>query len=359
MTDQKQSKKRSRIREVRPLTTDERASFFILALYLFAFFVSAFIYWDSLMLKLAGVFTLFGGGFLFYAALFISKGHDDDKESKHPLRSYLLSFFLMLLMLFLFRFVGGLIDDSQIALFTLYGGTLICLVIFRKALIQVVSLAALSSFIFVTAYNREMILSGELKFKDAIHQCGQALFRIGPIQDVANMLIAGNYVNYLNKVDYRDEQINILATREVIGSRDDELEKTKALLSFVSNEIYYVSDPNDGVEYAKDPIQTIIAGGGDCEDQTLVLCSLLESVGLKTYIAFTAYHVFALVQFDMKYPELKVEPYVYIDGHPCYALDPADPGAQIGYSAASRLRIERVFDVRKKNMVSFELLPQR
>ncbi|QBG46822.1 hypothetical protein EGM51_05205 [Verrucomicrobia bacterium S94] len=260
MTDQKQNKKRSRIREVRPLTTDERASFLILSLYLFTFFVCTFIYWDILLLKAAGIIGFFGGGFLFYAAFFTSREHHKEVESKHPLRSYLLSFFLMLLLLFIFRFVGGLIDDNRIALFTLYGGTLLCLIIFRKALLQVVSLAVLCSFIFVTAYNREMILNGQLKFTDAIHQCGQALFRIGPIQDVANMLIAGNYVNYLNKVDYRDEQINILATREVIGSGDDELKKAKALLSFVSNEIYYVSDPNDGMEYAKHPIMTLISG---------------------------------------------------------------------------------------------------
>ncbi|QBG46821.1 hypothetical protein EGM51_05200 [Verrucomicrobia bacterium S94] len=80
-------------------------------------------------------------------------------------------------------------------------------------------------------------------------------------------------------------------------------------------------------------------------------------MGLKTYIAFTDDHVFALVRFDGKYSDLNVEPYVYIDNRPCYALDPADPGAQIGYSAASRFRIERVFDVRQKSMAYFELMP--
>ena len=136
---------------------------------------------------------------------------------------------------------------------------------------------------------------------------------------------------------------------------DDDLRKTKAILAFVSNEISYVSDPDDGGEYAKDPITTLISGGGDCEDQTVLLCSLLESVGVKAYMAFTADHVFAYVQFDQVYTSLDDLPYVLIEGHRCYMLDPADPGAKIGYGAEPVGRTERVFDVRSKELVSFEV----
>ncbi len=340
------------------MTTDERASFLILSLYLLMFCLTAFVYFDSLMLRIFGVTVASAGVFLFYAAFFNTEGGGDRSESKHPLRSYLLSFFLVLLTLFLLRFVGGLIDNPKIAMVTLYTGLSLFLIIFRKAMIQVVSMLAISVFIFVTVHNWDKALSGDMTFRHAIGQCGQALFRIGPIQDMANMLIAGNYVHYLNKVDYRNEQIHILATRKVLNTEDDELRKTVALLNFVSNEIHYVSDPADDVEFAKDPISTLIAGGGDCEDQTLVLCSLMESVGLKTYIAFTDDHVFALVRFSKHYPELTVDPFVYIDGAPCYALDAADPGARIGYSSANRLRIQRVFDVRHKSLAKFELYPQ-
>lgn len=357
MSKKEPTKKRKRVSEIRPLTTDERASFLILSLYMLIFCLSAFVYWDLLYLKILAVTSGIAGLFLFYAAFFNTEGRGE-LESKHPLRSYLLSFFLMLVLLFMFRFVGGLIENGKQSMMLLYGGMLISLIIFRKAMIQVVSMVAACSFLFVTIHNWDAAVSREMKFKDALHQCGQALFRIGPIQDVTNMLIAGNYMNYLNKVDYRNEQINILATREVRGSGDDELKKTRALLDFVSNEIHYVSDPEDGIEYTKDPFATIISGGGDCEDQTLVLCSLLESVGVKTYIAFTPDHVFALVRFSETYSQLTVEPYVYIDGQPCYALDPADPGAEIGYSSASKLRIERIFDVRRKSLMHFDLLPR-
>jgi hypothetical protein len=138
---------------------------------------------------------------------------------------------------------------------------------------------------------------------------------------------------------------------------DDELRKTIALLDFISNDIYYVSDPNDGLEHAKDPVTTLIAGAGDCEDQTLLLCSLLESVGVKTLIAITDHHVFTLVCFSKMYPMLDAKPYVYVEGEPCYALDPSDPGAKMGQSNVPPEKLSRVFDVRGKMPVAFTLEP--
>jgi hypothetical protein len=239
----------------------------------------------------------------------------------------------------------------------LYTGLLVALVVFRKAMIQVISAMLALTFLFVTVQQREAVLSGRLSFVDTMRICGKMIFQIGPIQDVANMLIAGQYVTYLNRIDYRNDQINTLAVQKVARLEDDELRKTVALLDFVSNGIYYVSDPNDGLEYAKDPITTLIAGAGDCEDQTLLLCSLLESVGVKALIAFTDDHVFSLVSFTQKYPLLDAKPHVYVAGKACYALDPADPGAVIGQTSARPEEIKRVFDVRSKMPVTFTLAP--
>ncbi len=338
--------------EVRPLTTDERASFAILSLYMLAFCLCMFVYWDFLLLKVLGVTVAVGGVFLFVAAFFNTEARGQS-NSIHPLRSYLLSVFIMLVVLFSVRLVGGMITSSVWAVAVFYGGLLASLIIFRKALVQVATTLLLVVFLFVTINNGQDVLAGHMRFKDAVRQSGHVIFQIGPIQDVANMLVAGNYMGYLSRIDYRDEQINILAVRTVIGTNDDELKKTKAILSFVSNEIHYVSDPADGVEYAKDPINTLISGGGDCEDQTLLLCTMLESVGVKTYIVFSDTHVFALVRFSHNYPELTVAPHVYVDGSPCYALDAADPGATIGRSASPPSQVKRVFDVREKAPVHF------
>jgi hypothetical protein len=350
------SMRNRRGREVRPLTSDERASFIILSLYMATFCIAAFAYWDSLVLKILGVTAGSGGLFLFVAAFFNTEAPEKSK-SIHPLRSYLISIFLVLATVFSLRFIGGLITNVMLSVAVLYAGLLVALVVFRKAMIQVISAVLALTFLFVTVQNREAVLSGQLSFMDTVRICGKAIFQIGPIQDVANMLISGHYVTYLSRIDYRSEHINTLAVQKVARSGDDELRKTVALLDFVSNDIYYVSDPNDGFEHAKDPITTLIAGAGDCEDQTLLLCSLLESVGVKTLIAFTDDHVFTLICFSKEYPTLDAEPYVYVEGKPCYVLDPSDPGAKIGQSTAPPEKLSRVFDVRGKMPVAFTLEP--
>lgn len=349
-------KRNRRGREVRSLSTDERASFIILSLYLASFCIAAFAYWDSLVLRILGITAASGGVFLFVAAFFNTEAPGKSK-SIHPFRSYLISILLVLLTVFSLRYIGSLISNLMISVVVLYAGLIIALVVLRKAMIQVLSAMLALTFIFVTVHNREAVLSGRFSFQDSIRLCGKIIFEIGPIQDVTNMLISGNYVTYLSRVDYRNEQINTLAVRKVARADDDDLRKTTALLNFVSNDIYYVSDPNDGLEYAKDPMLTLIAGAGDCEDQALLLCSMLESVGVKTLIAFTDDHVFALVIFSKHYPQLEAKPYVYVEGKPCYAVDPADPGAVIGQSNARPENIKRIFDVRGKNPVVFTLTP--
>jgi len=349
---EKSAKSKWKHGEARPLTTDERASFVILSLYMQAFCLCMFVFWDSLLLNVLGATVAVGGVFLFVAAFFNTEAPEQG-NSIHPLRSYLLSVFITLLVLFSVRLVGGMIRNSILSAIVLYGGLLASLVIFRKALVQVASTMLVLVFLFVTINNWHDVLAGHMRFKDVVRQSGHVMFQIGPIQDVANLLVAGNYMGYLSRIDYRDEQINILSTRTVLDANDDELKKTRAILDFVSNEIHYVSDPGDGVEYVKDPITTLIAGGGDCEDQTLLLCSMLESVGVKTYIAFTDDHVFALVRFRNQPTDLDAEPHLYVDEAPCYALDSADPGAIIGRCAALPSQVKRVFDVRQKRPILF------
>ncbi len=343
--------------EVRPLTTDERASFVILSFYMAAFCICTFLFLDSLVLRILGVTSGAAGLFLFVAAFFNTerpeKGH-----SIHPLRSYLFSLFTTLVCLFLIRFVAGMIGHTVAAVIVAYGGLLVSLVVLRKAVVQVVSALLVLTFLFVVVSHRGAVLAGDMKFKNVVRQCGQLVLQMGPIQNISNLLLTGSYMSYLSRIDYRDDQINILAIRTVADSGDDEIRKTVAILNFVSNEIYYISDPNDGIEHVKDPITTLIAGGGDCEDQTLLLCSMLESVGVKTYIAFTDDHVFALVRFSQEAPELSVAPYLWIEGRPCYVLEAADPGAILGWSATVPGDVKQVFDVRGKFPAKFSLAPE-
>lgn len=338
------------------MTTDERASAVIVSLYMGLFCLCTFIFWDSLVLKVVGTTVAAGGVFLFVAAFFNTEGRHAS-DSIHPLRSYLISVFITLMVLFVIRFTTGLIDSVLWSMIVAGVGLLVALVVFRKALVQVATTLLAAVFLFVTISNWQEVLVGQIRFKDVARQCGHLVFQIGPVQDVVNLLLTGNYVGYLSRIDYRNEQINIMATRIVADTHDDEVLKTQAILDFVSNEIKYVSDPGDGVEFARDPFNTLLAGGGDCEDQTLLLCSMLETVGVKTYIVFTDEHVFALVRFSQRRHVPGVLPFLFIDGDPCYALDAADPGASIGDCAVAFISVKRVFDVRRKVPVVFAADP--
>ncbi|MEA2069614.1 MAG: transglutaminase-like domain-containing protein, partial [Verrucomicrobiota bacterium] len=340
--------------ETRSLNADERISFTVLSLYLFIFCACTYFYWPTLPMKIVGGTAALLGVMLVSTAV-LNKGTVPRKHSRYTRGWYLLSFFSGLLVLVALRSVVRHIGN-HIAVASIIGGSLLFLfATFRKAIVQILMAFLAMVFVFVISENWSSTVGGELGFLGALRTCGQVVFKIQPFEEVANSLIAGNYMVYLNKVDYRDPQINMVAIRTVAGSADDALQKTRDILRFVSNDIHYVSDPADGVEYAKDPVSTIISGGGDCEDQTVVLCSLLESVGVKTFMAFTAEHVFALVRFSGNHPELAGVPKIDVEGLPCYVLDAADPDAELGYGSAAPTDIERVFDVRRKALVKFSI----
>ncbi len=336
---------------------DERISFTVASVYLFLFFLSCFLFGDWLPLQILGGTAVTLGAMLLTAAV-LNPGKLPRKHSRYTRTWYLISFLFSLLALLALRNVAHSLTNHIAAISIIYGTLILLLIIFRKAMMQVVMIFMAIVFISVIAANWPAAVAGELTFMDALRESGRMVFRVRPIKDVADTLIAGNYMNYLNKVDYRDEELNVIATRAARLSDDDALRKTLAILDFVSNEIHYVSDPNDGVEHAKKPMNTIRSGGGDCEDQTVLLCSLLESVGVKTYMAFTRDHVFAYVAFDRSYPELENTPRVRIDGRVAYMLDAADPNARVGFGAARPERTERVFDTRLKQLVPFEIPPE-
>ncbi len=333
---------------------DERISFAVAALYLFIFCACSFLYWPSLPMKVVGATAGILGVLLSIVAIF-NRGTAPRKHSIYTKTWYLVAFLCGLLTLFLLREAVRIIGNHVVVAGIIYGSLFLLLAIFRKAVVQIMMALVAVAFISVTAANWQAARAGHLTFLGALEACGKSIFKIQQIEAVANSLIAGSYMDYLNKVDYIDEQLNILAVRTVRNSKDDELQKTKDILDFVSNEIHYISDPDDGVEHARNPIGTLIAGGGDCEDKTLVLCSMLESVGVKTYMAFTDDHVFALVGFSRSYPELQNVPAFEIEGRPCYVLDAADPGAVIGNGATPPAKTKRIFDVRSKALVHFTL----
>jgi transglutaminase-like putative cysteine protease len=70
----------------------------------------------------------------------------------------------------------------------------------------------------------------------------------------------------------------------------DEFSEADALFAFVRDTIRYVKDVH-GVETLATPIITLATKIGDCDDQTTLLATLLESVGYPTRFVIAAYHV--------------------------------------------------------------------
>lgn len=67
--------------------------------------------------------------------------------------------------------------------------------------------------------------------------------------------------------------------------------QAKALFYFVRNNFVYISDPVY-TEYVKYPLETMINGGGDCDDLAVLTASLIQSIGIQTEFVFVPEHVY-------------------------------------------------------------------
>ena len=65
----------------------------------------------------------------------------------------------------------------------------------------------------------------------------------------------------------------------------------KSIFYFVRDEFRYVQDPA-AFEYVKTLPESIISGGGDCDDSTVGIASLLQAVGFKVRLVFVPRHVY-------------------------------------------------------------------
>lgn len=69
----------------------------------------------------------------------------------------------------------------------------------------------------------------------------------------------------------------------------DELHEVRTLFEFVRDQVRYVKDIN-GVETLSTPEITLAGRVGDCDDKTVLLCTLLECVGYPTRFVMTGYY---------------------------------------------------------------------
>jgi hypothetical protein len=103
-----------------------------------------------------------------------------------------------------------------------------------------------------------------------------------------------SYDPYLNKILYDDfnlksEVMNIVQN---CSYGNKECQVNQIYRNLVENYKYY-SDTRYK-EFIQTPYETKSLKGGDCEDLTILLNSLLENIGIKTYVVFTEDHAYSL-----------------------------------------------------------------
>ncbi len=80
--------------------------------------------------------------------------------------------------------------------------------------------------------------------------------------------------------------------------------------------IKYLSERNNYVKY---PIETLVEGGGDCEDLSILFCSLCKCLEYETLLISIRGHVYAAVSFQEQIDDVSNLDY-FIDGN-CYFHD--------------------------------------
>lgn len=125
--------------------------------------------------------------------------------------------------------------------------------------------------------------------------------------------------DYRHYVDYRNPQVKAVADR--ISSKSCVYSKyyivcqSKALYLFVRDKFDYIRDPSS-FEYVKTPLESLRNLGGDCDDASVLLASLLGSIGIRTRLVFIPGHVYVeayLPEASVKYKAYRSQDWVALD----------------------------------------------
>ena len=124
------------------------------------------------------------------------------------------------------------------------------------------------------------------------------------IPSLDEMNIAEMSISEINSDDIRayvqvDSEIKQLADKIVSLSceRTHKVCNAKAIFYFVQNNFNYLNDPL-AFEYYKTPQESLRSNNGDCDDASILLSSLLKSIGFRTRFVFVPGHVFVQVDID-------------------------------------------------------------
>ena len=277
---------------------------------------------------------------------------------------------MAILLLWALQKVALMSPSMPIKFSILFGGlaTLLLMQRVRMAVACTIILAVFASSVHFTIQNWQLIRQGQVTAEDVLVGITNQVMNNEIAHDLTSIystafqeagtvsrryLFAGQtvasdgpvkteYVRFLKYVDnFAAEQPHIrqLAIDEVANCAELERDcEIFHLLNYVSKEVKYVNDPLTPFDNIQSVDTTLSQMAGDCEDQTLLLMALLESIGIDSVIAFTANHAYPMVctkeRISRRSRYLDREAlYYHFDGKErphCYPLEPTDAGTRIG-----------------------------
>ncbi|MDP7116530.1 MAG: transglutaminase-like domain-containing protein [Candidatus Woesearchaeota archaeon] len=125
----------------------------------------------------------------------------------------------------------------------------------------------------------------------------------------------GNIYQYLELVDSNDVVVKQVADR-IASSACESGQRVchaKALFFFVRDEFDYVGDPL-AFEYVKSARLSLHSKGGDCDDASILLASLLGAVGIRTRFVFVPGHVYVQAKIPEALSRYQDDGWVNLDG---------------------------------------------
>ncbi len=127
--------------------------------------------------------------------------------------------------------------------------------------------------------------------------------RIPTIAEVSNIQ-EYDRVESNNIKDYVviDSEIKSVADKIVVIACDSNQKKcqARAMFGFVQQNFEYISDPSH-IEYIKTAKESLVNGGGDCDDASVLLATLLEAVGIDARFVFVPGHVYVEAYINNKW----------------------------------------------------------
>jgi len=121
------------------------------------------------------------------------------------------------------------------------------------------------------------------------------------------------YSNFNDAIKPNDIMIKQTADRVVsLACEGNQICQAKALYYFVRDNLQYVKDPVN-FEYVEDPKTCLAVKTGDCESGTILLASLLGSIGINSEVVVIPRHALLKIKLDDASNRYKINNYIYLD----------------------------------------------